>query len=655
LRSTAAAWGPLSHRLENVRVLAGLRRLVLVWQGPNGDWKHMLRCRDDMVPQAEARLLDDLFAVYRSADHSMWPGVLARWHSEGGWFEPFVSGDGAGFFAAFHEAGSVRPECTAEWLVLALPALAAAANDTERRQSFYRQRQAVLESAMSLSRAESEPELLAHATRLARRLLSAEAAACLARGSSDTDCVCLAEDPESSGAAGSTWTLNTASMAALREGHPVLVCEGREARAPQAAAASLLVAPLGRTPSQQAFLAVRSHAGRCYSAYDQFTLSVFCRQVESVLENRQLLTRLLTANRELTAAQARLVETARLQTLGEVASSVAHDFNNVLGALLGRVQLLQHASSDAGVQSALAKMERVIAEGEETVKKLQEAARGKRPDSKVTLDGLVREVYSTTEAVLRHEAQISDRKVVWLTEFLPTAEVVEQAGRLRPALRQLLTELSATAPPDSVIELRTGRNAGSDYLILTVASDPALESHVQVCQALPSYAPFALAVEQAGGFLAFASRTGECTLEARFTVRPLAEGASDQVDPLRVLVVDDDRDVRDVLSEMLITAGHEVRVAEDGADALKQFAGGRFDIVFTDLGMPGISGWQVVEQIKRDAPELPVVMVTGWGHQLDPTQVERSGVNRVLTKPFHWVTVLDTLQELVPRSQREGR
>jgi len=106
---------------------------------------------------------------------------------------------------------------------------------------------------------------------------------------------------------------------------------------------------------------------------------------------------------------------------------------------------------------------------------------------------------------------------------------------------------------------------------------------------------------------------------------------------------------------MLLTAGHDVKVAGDGAEALKQAADGTFDIVFTDLGMPGISGWQVVEQIKRDAPGLPVVMVTGWGHQLDPSQVERSGVDRVLTKPFQWVKVLDTIHQLVPhRVRRHG-
>ncbi len=639
--SSAAAWGPLSHELERVRVLLGLRRLVLAWQGPDGDWKHMLRSRDDMVPQAEARLFEDLFAVYREgADAPSWPSVLTRWHAEGGWFQGFESVDGTGFYAGLLEPASTPPPNAAQWLDLTMPALAAAANDAERRGALHGQRQAVLESALSLSQSDTEEDFRAYALRLARRLFAAEAAAWLAF-SNHASVVCLAEESEA-GVTDEFWRLPAEDMAALRAGRPVLV---HRPELSHGAGASFLASPFGSTPPQ-ACLVLMSRSGRTYSAWDQFTFSVFCRQAEGVLENRRLLLRLKAANLDLTAAQARLVESARLQTLGEVAASVAHDFNNVLGALLGRVQLLQHKNSDSGVQSALAKMERILGEGEDAVKRLQEAARGKRTEARLTLDGLVRDVFSASEPGFRREAQIKDRKVVWLTEFLPTG-TVERTGRLRPVLRQLLAELAAAVPTDSVIVLSTGRRGGADCFTITVATDPSSPDPVPAWHALPGYAAFALAMEQAGATLELESNHGETRLGAHFSEHPA--GTPERfTQPLRVLVVDDDRDVRDVLSEMLMTAGHEVRVAEDGADALSKFESGLFDIVFTDLGMPGISGWQVAEHIKREAPDLPVVMVTGWGHQLDPMQVERSGVSKVLTKPFHWLTVLDTLQALVP-------
>lgn len=642
MTSTAAAWGPLSHQLEKMRVLLKLRRLVLVWQGPEGDWKHMLRCREDMVPQAETRLLDDLFAVYQALPSIPWEEVLRRWHAPGGWFRAFEMEGGSGFYAAFQEQDST-PEQTSEWLNLALPALAAAANYTESRGAQHGQRQAILESAVSLSGSETEEGFRAYALRLSRRLFAARSAAWLSL--SAPGIICLAVDSDSA-STDEFWHLSRETLAALAEDKPVLSHVETHAREK----ASILACAFGAA-QQKSVLLVRSRAGCNFSAFDQFTFAVFCRQVEVSLENRRLLLRLKSANAELTAAQARLVETARLQTLGEVASSVAHDFNNVLGALLGRVQLLQHASSEPTVQSSLTKMERILNDGEAVVKKLQEAARGRKPEARITLDGLVREVYSASEAVFRHEAQIKDRNIVWLTEFMPTG-TVELAARLRPVLRQLLADLSAAVPADSVIELATGRPSGSDLFSITVANDPSVQDAMPVWQNLPGYAAFSLGMEQAGATLRATMGEGETKLHVNFAPQAPPSMSQRAAEPLRVLVVDDDRDVRDVLREMLLTAGHQVRVAEDGAEALQEFNGNEFDVVFTDLGMPGISGWQVAEHIKREAPDLPVVMVTGWGHQLDPMQVERSGVARVINKPFHWVTVLDTLQELGTRRSR---
>ena len=64
-----------------------------------------------------------------------------------------------------------------------------------------------------------------------------------------------------------------------------------------------------------------------------------------------------------------------------------------------------------------------------------------------------------------------------------------------------------------------------------------------------------------------------------------------------------------------------------------------------------ISGWQVAEQVKRIAPNMPVIMVTGWGAQIDAEKIHNSGVDRVMTKPFQWLDVLETLRDTVGRSQ----
>jgi CheY-like chemotaxis protein len=659
MMSHAAPWGPLPHLLERVRRLAGLRRIVVVWQGATGSWRHVIRSREDMLPQAEARLLREVSSVFQSGGRGSprWKSLLSGWKADAGWFETFQLGeDRAGYYLGLRDADASADQPVLQlddWLGVLLPALAQSAFETERNSSLAIQRQAVLESAASLSTAEAESDIVEHASALARRLLEADGAAYY-QVSLDVDVVtCRHADADLSlrrELLARAPLLPDTIRRAMTEYRPVLAGPDLDVEtSPYLADASVVAVPLGHAGSPWALLCVVRTTGLPLSDYDLSTLTLFCRQVESVLENRRLLSKLQEANLELSSTQAQLVESARLQTLGEVASSVAHDFNNVLGALLGRVQLLQHSVSDAGMQKALGKMERMVAEGEATVRRLQEAAHRRRSaeDHEITLDGLVRDTFSNTESVLHNQMQIKDRKIVWMTEFKPTGSPLEQAHKLRGALRQLLTDLSDAVPDDTVIELKTGRRDGADQLAITLVPPPALAGAWD-WEPLPGYSQLRAATHQLGGTLSVANPgTGEITLALSIAQpRSHATSAALPKGPYRVLVVDDDVEVREVLQELLQTDGHLVTTAEDGADALKKFHAGTFDIVFTDLGMPGISGWQVAEMIKRDSPTTPVIMVTGWGNQLDPDQIEQSGVDRVLTKPFQWLKVLDALSVL---------
>src|SRR5262249_43244769 len=65
-----------------------------------------------------------------------------------------------------------------------------------------------------------------------------------------------------------------------------------------------------------------------------------------------------------------------------------------------------------------------------------------------------------------------------------------------------------------------------------------------------------------------------------------------------------------------------------GSEALEQFRAAPFDLVVTDLAMPGMSGWQVAQAVKASRPEVPVVLVTGWGVELPPEQLRANGVGR---------------------------
>jgi CheY-like chemotaxis protein len=103
---------------------------------------------------------------------------------------------------------------------------------------------------------------------------------------------------------------------------------------------------------------------------------------------------------------------------------------------------------------------------------------------------------------------------------------------------------------------------------------------------------------------------------------------------LRCLVVDDEETVGAVIGDVLETLGHKVVVASSGAEAIERFQAEPFDAVFTDLAMPGVSGWRVVRAMKEHAPHVPVFLVTGFGVELSAEERQAHGVEAVFAKPL---------------------
>jgi CheY-like chemotaxis protein len=112
-----------------------------------------------------------------------------------------------------------------------------------------------------------------------------------------------------------------------------------------------------------------------------------------------------------------------------------------------------------------------------------------------------------------------------------------------------------------------------------------------------------------------------------------------------ILVVENEEDIRCLLTDILESQGHTVHSASNGIDALKLFNQEQFDLVLTDLGMPVMSGWEVASAIKKSAPEVIIAVITGWGTELDQSELDKNGVDIVVNKPFRVQQILDMVQE----------
>jgi CheY-like chemotaxis protein len=131
------------------------------------------------------------------------------------------------------------------------------------------------------------------------------------------------------------------------------------------------------------------------------------------------------------------------------------------------------------------------------------------------------------------------------------------------------------------------------------------------------------------------------------------EGAlKKDVKSTNILVIDDEEMVRNVLGNLLKQGGHKVFSASSGKEGLDLFNKGGIDLVFTDLGMPGMSGWEVAKSIKAIDCAVPVALITGWGFQIDDEKMKESGADLVLNKPFKIDQVLDLVVEAMEIKKR---
>ena len=111
----------------------------------------------------------------------------------------------------------------------------------------------------------------------------------------------------------------------------------------------------------------------------------------------------------------------------------------------------------------------------------------------------------------------------------------------------------------------------------------------------------------------------------------------------RILLAEDDENLRPFLARSLENAGHEVLAFSDGQDALPVLDTGEVDLLISDLVMPGMNGIELARHAKEKEPDMPVIFITGFSAVAMEALDTVDGVNKVLSKPFH----LNSLVEAV--------
>jgi len=367
----------------------------------------------------------------------------------------------------------------------------------------------------------------------------------------------------------------------------------------------------------------------------------------------------------------RVIREQKVRTLGALAAGVAHNLNNRLTPVIGWTEMLLERleageALDAGeLAHALRVIHQGACDGVATVRRLQEYSRPPRfrgPEL-VQLREIVEQLLALTRP--QWDTEAARRGVRYEIDLRagPAPPVLAVASELREALLNLIENALAAMPEGGRLTIEVG-DGGDGRAVLTVAdTGRGMSPEVQRLAFEPFFTTraaeggtglgLALAqeiVHRYGGTIALRSQEGVGTT---FTLSfPAAQpvGGPEAVflpvlAPLRVLAVEDEPEVLDLLRAMLAHAGHAVFGAASGREALALYEREPVDVVITDLGMPGMTGRALAAELKRRRP-VPVVLLTGWADELDAAAVPE--VDAVLPKPFTRERLFHALARAVP-------
>lgn len=357
---------------------------------------------------------------------------------------------------------------------------------------------------------------------------------------------------------------------------------------------------------------------------------------------------------ELKSAQQQVVEQERLRALGTMASGVAHDFNNALSIILGYGELVLGHCQDCGATSAAAQMRTIITTAQDAakiVRRLREFHRtaDEEPERPVDLHTLVEQAIAITEP--RWKTQAMGRGVVITTalDLQPVPPILGHAHELRELLTNLVFNAVDAMPAGGALTFRTRAEEGSVLLSLSDSGTGMSEEVRQRC-----LEPFFSTKGEGGsglglsmvygiiqrhrGLVEIQSQVGcGTTFLLRFpaagdTAADGAASAACALDrPLRVLVVDDQDVIREIVELYLTSDAHAVTTAGDAESALAALSAEPCDLVITDQAMPGMNGEQLALAVKERHPGTRVILLTGFGGGIDGDLPP--GIDLIVGKP----------------------
>jgi DNA-binding response OmpR family regulator len=348
------------------------------------------------------------------------------------------------------------------------------------------------------------------------------------------------------------------------------------------------------------------------------------------------------------AAEAALVQAEKMQAVGQLTGGLAHDFNNLLTAVVGNLDMIQRRSTDHHILRLADNALKASQRGAKLTSQLLAFSRTQKleltpVDVNALLAGMHNLLKQSLGAAVAIKIEPDAGRPLALADATQLELAILNLGiNSRDAMPQggTLTITTAICSTNVVTVVVSDTGSGMPPEVASRAFDPFFTTKPPGKGTGLGLSQVFGAITQCGGEVVLESDVGKGTTVTlrlpRADVKELpgavAELTAIEPGTARLLIVDDDPDVREFVTTFLSDAGYKVSAATQGEDALKMVKDIRPDMVIIDYAMPGMNGAEVVVTLRQRYPELPVLFVSGFA---DSHAVESAvGTAPLLRKPF---------------------
>lgn len=372
---------------------------------------------------------------------------------------------------------------------------------------------------------------------------------------------------------------------------------------------------------------------------------------------------------ELKRAQDELVAQERYKAMGQMASGIAHDFNNTVSVMMGNAELLltfpHMLENRAETVNSLKTIHLAAQDAVSIVRRLREFYKSDDQEEQAETADLrdaAEEAVTLTEPKWKGQARAEGRNIHLKTE-LESVTVRMSPSKVREMLTNLVFNAVDALPEGGIITLRSRIEDGFGVLEVVDTGTGMNEEVRQKCLDMffstkgskgtgLGLGMVSDMVRKHSGRIDIESAPGKGTT---FFVRlPLTEDSPKSGETanlrldrsLKILLVDDEEDLRDIYSQLLTLDSHRVVTAADGREGLVQYLADDFDLVITNQAMPGVNGTHLVRSIRRHSGDIPIIMLTGFSQSLQSEGGVPEGVTRLIAKPVEIVRLRTALCEI---------